>query len=383
MPLLSTALLCRAQIVALAAIGVMIGSFAALVPGYKAAIGATDPQMGLALMCLPIGSILAQYLASHAGSRLGRPHLPVAGAVMAGASLLPLAAGAPLGFAAAMFGLGVAVSFFDMSANMRIAVLENRHGRHLQNLCHAMFAFAYAAGAFGTTLARTSGLGAAEVMPWVAGVLLVMALLSDEGRGWTPGPDRRDHPTARLPWPIVLTVAAILFLTFVCQSANDAWSALHIERTLGAAAGQGGYGPVMFGLALGIGRVFGQVLTARLGDVRLIRWASALAALGLAVIALAPVREVAVAGVGLFGLGVSVLVPTVNTIMGRLVPPALAGTAISRVWMIAQGGVILAPNLMGQVSGFFDLRVAFLVVAVFMLTVVPLSFRVERLGRQS
>jgi MFS family permease len=380
MSLVTAARLSRAQIAGLSAVGVFWGSFAAMVPSFKAHIGASDAVMGLCLMMSSIGAIAAMLVAAKAPAWVGRPLLPLSGLVLAFTSALPALAGSPVAFGAAMLGIGFSMAFFDMSTNMRIAVLETRHGVHLQNLCHAMFSFAFAAAAFVATLARRADWTPTDVLPWLIAVLVILALLTDEGRDWVPGPMRHDHPDARLPFGTVAIVSAILFAAFLSENANESWSALHIERTLGAPHGEGGFGPTMLGLTMGLGRLSGQVLTARLGEVRLIFWGAILGTLGLLLLALAPMKELAVLGVGIFGLGVAVMVPTANAVLARLVPPALQGPAIARAWIAGFLGFFVGPTMIGAVSEATDLRVAFLLVAVIYATVAPLILWLGKRG---
>lgn len=380
MSILLAARISRAHIASLSAIGVFWGSFAAMVPDYKAAIGASDAVMGMCLMMTAAGAMMAMYLAPKLSPLLGRWHLPIAAVLVAAAGAFPVLAATPVQFGLAAMGMGFAMSGLDMSANMRIAVLETRHGVHLQNLNHAMFSFAFAGAAFLTTLARKAGWEPVDVMPWHILALLALALVTDEGRGWRAGPDERDHPGAKMPWSIVLITAAILLAAFMSENANEAWSALHIERTLGAAVGEGGFGPTMLGLTMGVGRMSGQFFTARFGDVRLILWGAVLAAAGLVLLALAPSKAAAIAGVGAFGLGVAVMVPTANAILGRLAPPSLQGLAIARAWMIGFTGFFIGPSMIGFVAEATNLRVAFLVVAAMVAAIVPLILALKRRG---
>ncbi len=380
MSIIQAARISRAQIASLSAIGVFWGSFAAMVPDYKAAIGASDAVMGMGLMMTAVGAILAMYLAPKLAPVLGRWHLPVAALVVALAAVFPTLSATPVQFGLAAFGMGFAMSGLDISTNMRIAVLETRHGVHLQNLNHAMFSFAFALAAFLTTLARKAGWGPLDVMPWYALALLALAFLTVEGRSWRRGPEHKDHPEARMPWAIVLITAAILLGAFLSENANESWSALHIERTLGANIGEGGFGPTMLGLTMGFGRLSGQFLTVRFGDVRLILWGAVLGAAGMVLLALAPSKIIAIAGVGLFGIGVAVMVPTANAILGRLAPPGLQGLAIARAWMIGFAGFFIGPSMIGFIAEATNLRVAFLVVAAIVALIVPLILALQRRG---
>lgn len=372
----------RAPIAGLAAVGIFWGAFAALVPEIKAGVGASDAAFGTALIFSALGGMLAMYLSPRIGAALGRRVLPVAGLVLAFAALLPLAVGSVPALALALFAMGASVATLDISANVRISVLEERHKLHLMNLNHAMFSFAFAGAAFVTSLARKAGFGAAEILPASALVVLLLTLATAEGRLWQPAESRGDSGSGASPWAAILLTAAILFAAFVCENATEAWSALHIERTLGGVPGEGGFGPMMLGLTMGIGRMGGQFAAKWLGEAGLILWSAALGVLGALVIGLAPSQGVALVGIGLLGLGVAVVVPSANSILGRLVHPDLRGFAISRAWMIGFTGFFMGPMLMGLIAEVAGLRVAFVVIAFVMALLIPCTRLLQRRGGQ-
>lgn len=372
MSLLRAARLSRAPLAGMMAVGVYWGGFSVYIPDFKTRIGADDGALGLALMLSAAGSMLAMYLAPAISRRFGRAVLPLAGLVMCLSFGLPSRADTVLQFAAAMFGLGGAVACLDITTNMRISDLEERHGLHLMNLCHAMFSFAFAASALVASLARKAGWGAEDIIPYAAVGLAVLALATYEGDRWDatrPLPEGADH---RGLWQGIWPIAAILFIAFVTENATDNWSALHIERTLGGAFGDGGFGPMMLGLAMGVGRMAGQITAARLGEAGLIFWSSVIGIAGACATALAPTPLFGIAGVGLMGLGVAVTVPSANSLLGRMVRPDQRGLAISRAWIVGFSGFFLGPVMMGQFSQAMGLRFSFLWLAVMFALILPL-----------
>lgn len=368
----------RAPMAALAAVGVFWGGFAAYVPDIKAAAGASDRDFGLALILSAVGGIVAMTLAPRYSARAGRIALPLAGALLVPAFALPLFGHSVPTLALALFGMGAAVSLLDITANVRISNLEARHGLHLMNLNHAMFSFAFAAAALFASLLRRAGQGPEVALPLlaVAGVALAFAMVE---RDWQAAPEAPHDADHRAPWGVILPAAAILFAAFISENATEAWSALHIERTLGGPAGDGGFGPMMLGLTMGVGRMSGQIAARRLGEVALVFWSSCVGVAGALVIAAAFAPWVAVLGVGLVGMGVAVVVPSANSILGHLVRPDQRAFAISRAWMIGFTGFFFGPSAMGMIAQLANLRVAFVAVAL-MLASIALS--VTLLGRK-
>ena len=320
------------------------------------------------------------YLSPRIGQMLGRAVLPVAGIFLFVALFFPLLARDVAGLGLALLGMGAAVSLLDISANVRISVLESRHGLHLMNLNHAMFSFGFAASAALTSLARKAGYGPSEVLPVVALACLIMCAAMIEGRTYAPAEPDEGGGDGRTPWMVIFLAAAILFAAFMCENATEAWSALHIERTLGGAPGEGGFGPMMLGLTMGIGRMSGQFAAKRLGEAGLILWSAVVGVLGALVIALAPTQGVVLVGVGLLGLGVAVVVPSANSLLGKKVRPSLRAFAISRAWMIGFTGFFIGPTLMGLISQYVGLRVAFVVIALVMAAIIPSTRMLQRQG---
>ena len=73
----------RAPIAAFAAMGVLWGSFAAVLPDLKAQLGVSEAGLGLLLLMTPVAAICAMLAAPTLGAALGRLALPLACLAMA------------------------------------------------------------------------------------------------------------------------------------------------------------------------------------------------------------------------------------------------------------------------------------------------------------
>jgi predicted MFS family arabinose efflux permease len=368
----------RATGAGLASVGVFWGGFAAYLPDYKVAAGATDAQLGGVLLCSAIGGMAAMAVSPRLMRALGKAMLPLGGALVAVAAFLPLAAGNLISLGAVLLAMGAAMSTLDIASNVRISEREAREGLHLMNLNHALFSFAFSASAFAAGLARKAGHGPETVVPALALVLAGLALVMVErGDGVAPAAGGAGAAAAS-PWGAILPAAAILFAAFVSENATETWSALHIERTLGGPRGDGSFGPAMLGLTMGIGRLSGQFLASRLGEARLVAGSALMGVAGALVVALAPAPVVAIIGVALIGLGVAVVVPSANSLLGHAVAPDQRAYAISRSWMLGFTGFFLGPVGMGLVAQTLGLRWSFAAVAVMMALILPGLMRLAR-----
>lgn len=362
----------------LAAVGVFWGCFAAYVPSLKAGINAPDAAFGLSMVASSIGGIAAMWAAPAVMSRLGRNGIPVAGLLLVAAFFYPVLAPNIIGFAVAMAFVGASISLLDIGSNIQISALEARHGRHLMNISHAMFSFAFAGSAFVASLLRSSGYAPLTAFTLMSGVTLLLVLMMRHKGEWHPEAKAPEGSDSRTPWGPIGITAAILFISFVSENTTETWSALHIERTLGGAAGHGGFGPVALGLTMGFGRLAGQVAARTLGEAGLVLWSAVVGVIGALVIALAPTPTIAILGVGILGFGVAVVVPSANSILGKLVRPDQRAHAISRAWMVGFAGFFIGPSAMGVVAQVVSLRAVFAIVAVMLFLIVPLVSLIRR-----
>ena len=150
MSFLRTLAVARAPVAAFAAMGVLWGTFAAVLPDLKDQVGVDETRLGLILLPTPLAAVIAMLLAPLIGAWLGRVAVPVAALLMAAAFALPGQVTVVWAFPLAMMCAGAATGLTDVLMNARVAALENDRGLHLMNLCHAAYSFGYAGGALVT-----------------------------------------------------------------------------------------------------------------------------------------------------------------------------------------------------------------------------------------
>lgn len=352
-----------------AAVGVFWGSFAALVPVLKPQVGLSDGQFGLALLITSVGAVLAMWLAPLAERGLGPRALGVLTALLALATLFPGHTTNGVLFTVAMLGVTMTSGTLDVAMNARVSALEAQVGRSLMNLNHAVFSVAYAICALATGFAREAGFGPAAILTGgslVMGVLMLQAFAA-------PVADA-DHEAdgievAPLPWTLLLPGGMIILIAFMSEQATEGWSALHLERNLGAGAAQGALGPALLGITMAVGRLAGQVVANRVSERHVIRWASVTAGVGAWIAATAPSLGVAYLGFSILGLGVSVMAPMAYAWIGRMVPNRYRSHAISRISVVGYAGFFIGPPLMGFLSEGFGLSTSFAVIGCLLFAV--------------
>ncbi|WP_439156384.1 MFS transporter [Yoonia sp.] len=378
MSIIHALVLSRRPAAAFVVIGLFWGCFAAHVPVIKAQLGASDAVFGTVLLGSAAGLVSAMWLAPRVDRVLGGRGMQVGVVLLAFAWLFPAHITLPLAFAASMAFVGLASGLLDVVMNARVSELEAAHDTPLMNANHAMFSVAYAVAALTVGATREAGIAPALVF---AGFGAFCLLLVPFMRMDVTVVAAEDGYAGRYPvWPIVLC-GAIVLIAFMSEATVEAWSALHVERTLGGGAVEGALGPAMLGFTMAVGRFSGQVIVSRMDEARVVVIAALVSALGAVVVAVAPTPVVAYAGFAVLGLGISVIGPMGLALVGKLVVPHLRTEAISRTAVIGFSGFFMAPVLMGLVSQVMGLRVAFGGVALILMALVPLSVLVRRQPR--
>ena len=371
MSILSALSISRRPALAFMIVGTFWGSFAAQVPVLKDGIAADDTLFGLILLGTSLGLISTMWLAPMFDRAVGRNSMVVAGLIFALFTMGPALATGPLLFFLAMVAAGYASGMLDVVMNARVSELEARHSRSLMNANHAMFSVAYAISAVCTGVAREAGFVPVQIFGAIAVVIVFMAVFL---RMEVEQVDEEARRTNRFPWPTVLLCGAIVLVAFFVEATVEAWSALHIERTLGGRAAEGALGPAVLGLTMAVGRFSGQALTERFSEHSIIVIGTAMACVGALIAAAAPSPLIAYLGFGAMGLGIAAVGPVGLAIVGRMVRPEHRTAAVARAAVIGFMGFVVAPSLMGLVSGAFGLRVAFAAVAVVALIAPMLAF---------
>ncbi len=329
---------------------------------------AVDEQMlGILLLCLGIGSLLAMFFTGMLSSRFGtRPVILISGFGLA--AVLPW-----LAIASTPFTLGVTLLFFgaalgslDVAMNIHAVEVERAAGRPLLSGFHALYSLGGFAGAAFILMLLSFGLGPVLCVVVAAGLMVLAMFATWPGLLKTRSADGDPH----FAWPrgVVLIIAALTAIMFLAEGAVLDWSALLITGNGLVDVEQGGLGYVLFSIAMTVMRLTGDALTARIGDRAIMIWGSVVAMAGFVLILTAPVVAIAMAGFILIGMGAANVVPVLFRRAGSqtVMPPVLAIAAITTV---GYAGILLGPALIGFVADHVGLTLAFWMIPVMVLSV--------------
>lgn len=347
--------------------GFSAAAWASLVPVAKAATGVNEGQLGLVLLCLGIGSLLAMPVSGVVSTRHGcRKVLMVCGVALC--ACLPLLASVQNVFtlAAALFFFGAMIGTFDCVMNIQAVIVERDSKRPLMSGFHGFFSLGGLLGAATTSAIMDLGVSPFATVSAIAlaGVLLLMLIR----RHVLPYGNPAEGPPFALPRGEVLFLGMLCMTVFLVEGSMMDWSAVMLTENHGMPVAQAGYGFAAFSLTMTFGRLTGDRIVTRVGRRSVVTVGGLLAMGGILLATLVPLWQAALLGYAMVGLGCSNIVPVLFTAVGRQtsMPQSVAVPAMST---LGYAGVLAGPAAIGFIAHHSSLPMAFLLVAALMLFV--------------
>ena len=378
--------------------GLLFASWSAHIPQVKQHIGLTDGSLGLALLGAPVGSVAAMLVVARVLPVLGSKRMvqiSLLGYCFAG-PLVGLAGSLPALFAA-LFAWGAFQGTLDVSMNTQAVTVERAAGRPLMSGFHASWSIGAFAGAGIGALGVAARLSLTPQLLVLAVPVLLVAgclttrMLQDPAesarthKGVTGRNRGNRHPASRVPVRLsrpVLILGAIAFASMLCEGASADWASVYLRGSIHVGAAVAGLGYTAFALAMVIVRLSGNRLLRRFRRERLLPALAAAATAGFAAGLLAHRSAAVIAGFGCLGIGLALVIPTVNSAAGRL-PGVSSGTAIAMVSAWGWAGFVFGPPIIGQLASATSLTVALSVLPVLTACIVAGAARAHALRSQS
>lgn len=361
-----------------AALGIFWGSWGAALPAVQRSSGASDAQLGLALLLVGLGALLSMRAMGVVLDHLGPKLTPLVVALFGLTAVLPALAGSPAQLYVVLFVVGATSGAVDVGINADAVREEAASGRPLLNVAHATFSAAVVAGSLGTGALRWAGAGPGAVFT-LTSILVVAAALAM----WPPAPWQRPEREVRprffdrVPgW--LLALGALGALAFWIESAWQNWGSVQLERTLDAAPETSALAPALFAGAMAAGRLAGNSLLARWSERQLLVAGAVVSGIGTAVGAAAGNVPLALAGIVVAGAGCSVLAPTIISVAGAAARPQERATIVGSVTTLMYLGFLVGPAAVGGLAQLETLPVSLGAVAILALVLAAL-FTVVRL----
>ncbi|MGX4693762.1 MFS transporter [Streptomyces sp. JNUCC 63] len=357
-------------------LGMVMAVWGARMPAVQQAAHLSTAHLALVLLAAALGMVAGLQI----GGRLARPaRLPALltiGAIsLAGClALLGQCDSLPSLFTAALV-FGVAHGVLDVAANSAAVRCQNAYGRPIMSGLHA----AYSIGALGgAALAAVTAHTAHSTLFLAVGLFLIAAtlaavpatrLLSGTDHSSAPANPGQGDARSALSSGKMWLLGALAASSLLGEGAAADWAAVHLH-SLGASTAASAAAFALYSAAMATGRLTGDRLTAAFGAPTVVRTGAVAAATGLVTGVASFSTPLALAGWAVFGLGLSITVPSLITAAGIGGPKAVATVAVTGYL-----GLLAGPALIGALASVTSLSTALLLPALLAAAVAALSHR--------
>ncbi|MER6377281.1 MFS transporter [Streptomyces sp. S1A1-8] len=356
------------------------------IPAIQDRYGVSDALLPAFLAAVPIlagvGSVTTEQLVKRIRpSRLLRWSQPVV--LLA---LLGVGSGDRLvELAVALGAFGLAVGALDASMNMLGVSLQRTYGRSIMLGFHATYSLG---GIVGASLAWVGAHWHLSLFVSYLPVVLVLLPAAFVGSRWYVDGDAasgleadadagaggdvdaaagKGHgESGALVFRLLLPLCLVMTFAYIGDSTVSNWSAKYLQDVLGSSEQLATVPYNVYMVMTLVGRAVGDFGVRRFGAVAVVRLGAVVAALGFAVVAVAPGAWVGMLGFTLLGLGLCVLVPQTFAAAGRLFPGA-SDAAIARLNIFNYVGFLIGSPLVGALGDAWNYRGAMLVPMVLVL----------------
>ncbi len=348
--------------------GGLFGIWASRIPAVAQKLDISPGALGLLLLLLAAGAMVAFSLSGRATDRYGAATVCRRLSVAYTVALLLVAISPSFWFLGlALFAFGLGLGGMGVAMNAWAAEVERLSARPLMSSFHAMFSV-------GTGLGAASGFMAASfnlpvpVHFAIAGLSLAAIALCFASISWasdTAG-SKPSSPAFSLPEGRLMIVGLVAFCATLGEGAMADWSALFLVLVAGVSDAQAALGYAVFSVAMIAMRIAGDSVVSRIGSIAAARLAGLTAAAGAACAVGFATFPTILFGFSLMGLGYAMVMPLAFSRAAND-PTVAPGAAIAAVSTLGFGGIVIGPVLLGYVAEVTSIRMAFAILPVLAL----------------
>ena len=343
--------------------GFSAGSFVARIPDFKRILDISNGTLGLSLLFVSAGVFLALKPAGKYSAKFGSQPIIFFSTIALALSYLLLGALFSLTwFWITLFIFGFVLATQDVSMNAHAVVVEQRAGRRLMSVFHAMFSVGTLfGGILGGVLSQLEITPLSQALSlalvYIVAALLVRPLLLPASADTHHFGDekRAKHP------PIFAILGLFGLFAALSEGAAGDWGGVLARETFGASPFISTLPYIVFCTAMIIGRLSGDYLAHRFGASKVIAAGGVIAGTGLSAgLLIGGIPAIMVAWF-LLGIGLSVVIPLMFSAAGTIALTRYSGViapseAVAKVSGVSYFGFVIGPPLIGFIADAFELR---------------------------
>jgi MFS family permease len=326
--------------------GIMIGAWVPHVPLAKDRLDVGPAILGLALLAIAGGAVIAMPIAGALINRFGSAQMTlVTGILFALAFFGPtLAPTMPL-FIISGLALGAGIGSMDVSMNAHGIVVEKVLKQPIMSGLHGAFSVGAMIGAFGGA-ALVQRFGPLAQVVTISSTFLILHIIASQFLLAGNSDKGLSGSHFALPSKATIGLGLLCFLALMIEGSVLDWAAIMMRDKFMIELG---FAALAFGFYQGgmaITRLTGDWGRKKFGAVKLVSFSAILAAGGTAIALISPTPCLTFAALAFAGLGVGNLAPVLFAGGARLEPNA-PGRGIAAVTTLGYAGFLAGPPLIG------------------------------------
>ncbi|HDZ9832253.1 TPA: MFS transporter [Yersinia enterocolitica] len=364
--------------------GFAMGLWASLVPYAQNRLHFDAGSLGLLLLCLGTGSLLAMLFSGKLIGRFGCRNIMLLGIALACIFLPTLAIidQFPL-MALCLFFFGAGIGLADVAVNVQGSLVEQPSDKPLMSGFHCLFSVGSIAGAGGGAILFTLGLmPLAVTFIAITVIAIITVTVFNE---LIPFGDHKEPTEQAITKPKpnfrLVLMALMCMICFMAEGAVLDWSGVFLTNDRGLDITHAGWGFAIFGGTMSIMRFTGDKVVSLLGRKRVLVLSSIIAMIGYAVAVIIPDWKFTLLGFALVGVGAANIVPVLITLAGqeKVMP---VNMSVAMVATLGYFGVLGGPALIGFIAHLTDLYTAFAIMALTFLVIAVGAFKLKYINEE-
>lgn len=349
--------------------------WAVMIPYVKDKFFLDESKLGMLLLCLGIGSVLAMPVCGYFGNRFGVKKVIYLCACILAIMLLAIAFSPNIYFVIfALLCLGFGLLVLEVNANLNGGALETIHNIHIMSGLHAFYSIGAFCGAFfcSTLLGLNLSLTFSVVLSVIVLVLALFIFCKhllvryDDEKTETSQHRIKIHP-------VILLIGCLCFVMYLVEGSMLDWSAVFLYQEKSFAIENAGYGFVAFNSSMIVGRLFGDKIVSFLGRSYTLLIGALIIFAGFLILFLSKDSPFLLLGFAVIGIGASNIVPQLISYAAirKEMPMHQSMTVINAIGYL---GILSGPAIIGFISSGIGLSSTFMILSFFVIMVGIISF---------
>ncbi len=327
----------------------------------QTSIGAPQGIFGFALIGTALGTLVSLSFASAIIERIGHRVVLVLIPFLALLYALASFATGPMALFLLLLPTGLTSGCIEIVINLEADRVEHQLGRRIMNRAHGFWSLGFfAAGLVGAGFAQVGVSPQTDLLIMVPVILIGVVLLLGKFEAAPHRATAHAAPAQRFarPTAAILVLVVVTMSAMILEGAGADWSAIYMRDEFHSAPFIMGFAAAAGAMLQAVTRFFADAFVERYSPTAVARALLAVQGIGTLMVVFAPSDFIALAGLGVIGIGTSVIFPlAMSAAAQRTDRPAV--TNVAALAQISFVAFLLGPPLLGLVAQHLGVRWSF------------------------